>query len=105
MNRMIKRRNLWLMALLIFITCGLYFFYWLYFTKKEINAMGGQIPSLWYAVLPFLNIYFDYNYAKEYVRIIYQEKNDNAVIGFFLLIFFLPIVAPLIIQYDLNTYA
>jgi hypothetical protein len=101
-GNIIQRRNLWVMALLLFITGGFYFFYWLYVTKKEINALGGHIPSLWFAIFPFLNIYFDYQYAKEYVRIILKEDNTNAVILYFLLIFFLPIIAPLVIQYDLN---
>lgn len=105
MNGAIQRRNIWLIALFLVLTGGLYFFYWLYVTKKEINNLGGKIPSLWFAIFPFLNLYFDYWYAKEYLRIIRNDENTNSIILYFILILCLPIVTPMIIQNELNKRA
>jgi hypothetical protein len=101
----IQKRNLWIIALFLILTGGFYFFYWLYVTKQEINKLGGQIPSLWFAIFPFLNIYFDYWYAKEYLRVIRNDEETNSIIVYFLLILILPMVAPFIIQNDLNKRA
>ncbi len=97
-----QKRNLWVMLLLYIVTLGFYFFYWLYKTKEEINKIGGKIPTIIFAVIPFLNIYFDYRYAQDYVKYIRKSDDKGLIILFFLLIFCLPIFAPFIIQYDLN---
>lgn len=90
------------MLFLIVITGSLYFFYWLYVTKRDINGRGGKIPSFIFAIFPFLNIYFDYRYAQEYVRVVRKHEDQTLVILYFLMILFLPFMAPLVIQNELN---
>lgn len=100
-----QKRNLFVMFFLILITGTLYFFYWLYKTKEEINKIGGTIPTFWFAILPFFNFYFDYRYAQDFVKCVkHQENSTGLEVAYFLLIVFLPIIAPLIIQNDLNNY-
>jgi len=101
----IQHRNLLKMAFLLLITVGFYFLYWLYETKEEINTLGGTIPSLWSAILPFFNIYFCYRYAQDFVKYIQRKEDTGLVIIFFLLLLFVPIVAPFVIQNELNNFA
>lgn len=98
----VQKRSLWLMLVLMILTGPFYFFYWQYVTKRDINKLGGKVPSLWFAIFPFLNIYFDYRYAQEYVRIIRKQQDNILVWLYFLLILCLPIFAPFVIQYELN---
>ena len=98
-----QKRNLFVMFLLMLFTGTLYFFYWLYKTKEEINQQGGEIPTFWFAILPFLNFYFDFRYAQDFVRIVKRQSESTGLeIAHFVLIVFLPVVAPFVIQNDLN---
>lgn len=99
-----KKRSLVVMAFLMLLTGGLYFFYWLYVTKEDINRLGGNIPTFWFAVIPFLNIYFDYHYAYNFMRYIRHESDDFLVLVFCVLLVCLPVIAPFFIQHALNRY-
>lgn len=101
----IEHRKLLTMAILLLVTCGLYFLYWLYQTKEEINKLGGTIPTFWFAILPFFNIYFLYRYAQDFVTYIRRKKNTDLVVLYLLLLLLLPFVAPFILQNELNNFA
>ncbi len=100
----IQQRNLLTIALLLLITFGFYFLYWLYKTKEEINKLGGTIPTFLFVFIPFLNIYFFYRYAQDFITYVYQKEDTPLVIFFFLLLLFVPFVAPFIIQNELNNF-
>lgn len=42
---MIQRRDFWTVFLLSIITCGIYSYYWVYQTTKNINTMAGDDGS------------------------------------------------------------
>ena len=50
------RRDLLMMALLLFFTCGLYYIYWLYQTSKEIDEFTGErgVPPVVHLLLLFI---------------------------------------------------
>lgn len=107
MNKQVafEQRNLWLMLFLLIVTCGFYYLYWLYKTKNEINSVGGKIPTLWLAIIPFANIYFDYRYAQDFVKYIRHSEETIDAIVYFLLLIFLPGISAFVIQYQLNKYS
>ena len=78
MSKPIQQRNLLTMAFLLLITLGFYFFYWLYKTKEEINDLGGTIPTLWFVIIPFINIYFFYRYAQDFHKIYTSKRRYPA---------------------------
>jgi hypothetical protein len=42
-----KIRNLWIVALLLFVTLGIYYLFWYYRIKRELRAFGaGRDPTL-----------------------------------------------------------
>lgn len=52
-----KKRNLIAVLALTIVTFGIYYLFWLYFTRKEIVASSGNpkaIPSYWVLFAPFL---------------------------------------------------
>lgn len=100
----LKKRNLVGMFFLTLFTGCLYYLYWTYKTKEEINRLGGNIPTFLFALLPFFNIYFHYCYAREFVKYIMQQDDKALVIAYFLLLLLLPVISMFAIQYALNTY-
>lgn len=39
---MIQRREFWTVLLLSIVTCGIYSYYWVYQTTKDLNQMAGE---------------------------------------------------------------
>jgi len=99
---MVKHRNIFLVYLLTFITFGLYGLYWMVSTKEEINSFGATIPTAWLIIIPIANYYWMYKYAEGYSNFV---KKDNNAILWFLLMFFVGIIIPALVQSELNKYA
>lgn len=99
---MVKHRNIFLVYLLTFITFGLYGLYWYVSTKEEINSFGASIPTAWLIIIPIANIYWIYKYAEGYSNFV---KKDNNAILWFLLMFFVGIIIPALVQSELNKCA
>ena len=59
-----KNRNPIVVALLTFITCGLYFIYWLVATKQEMTKLGASIPTAWLILVPFVNLWWLWRWSK-----------------------------------------
>ena len=100
-NQNIKQRNIFVGALLTVITFSIYVIYWLVQTKKEINQMGGKIPTAWLIIIPFVNIYWFYKYSVEFAQTI--KKNDSGLLYFIVYLVFFP-AFPIIVQSALNKY-
>lgn len=99
----IKYRGLLFVFLMSLLTIGIYYLYWTYQTKEEINSLGGKIPTFILMFIPFVNIYFHYKYADSFVSVVEKKSNDtNSVAVTTLLLVFLPIVGILIVQNSLN---
>jgi len=99
---MIKQRNIVVVYLLSFITFGIYMIYWQVQTKKEINSLGGDIPTAWLLIVPIANIYWMYKYCEAYSQ--YVKRDDNAIL-WFVVYFFASIVMPALVQTELNKLA
>ena len=104
-NVMIKKRNLWIMLLLLIITLGFYAIYWFYKTKQEINLLGGAIPTFILFFIPIINLYFFYCYAKSFVNIVLKRYEFSDIIPYFFFITLLPGIAIFVLQYKLNKIA
>jgi len=96
-----KERNILLVYILGFITLGIYFLYWLYKTKNELNELGANIPSFILYFIPIANIYWLYKYTEGWTHV---TKKDDTVI-YFILFLFVGIIMPYLVQRDLNEIA
>jgi magnesium-transporting ATPase (P-type) len=103
---MIKRRNLWLMVLWTILTFGIYGIYWYYQTSDEIIRASGEKanPLLWTLLLfiPPIHVLSFWFYSQALGRLTH-EKNPPWLI--FLLFVFLPFLAWIPVQLDLNELA
>lgn len=59
-----KQRNPIAVALLPFITFGIYSLYWEVKTKGEMNKLGNDIPTAWLLIIPFVNIWWLWKYCE-----------------------------------------
>lgn len=104
--RPIKHRNLVFVAIMSLITFGIYFIYWVYSTKEEMNSLGGRIPSLILFFIPLVHIYFFYEYSKYFVTKVQKLPGDSInIIVFTAVMSFFPILGMMFIQNDLNALA
>lgn len=101
---MVSKRSLLKMGVLLVITFGFYYFYWLVSTKNEINSLGAQIPTGWLLIVPVANIYFLYRYAEGFCHYVMQDKGAG-VVSYFILVMLLPVVGIFVCQSRLNKLA
>jgi hypothetical protein len=99
---MIKRRDVVVVYILGFITFGIYFIYWAVQTKKEMNGLGGTIPTAWLLIIPIANLYWMYKYCEAFAT--YVKKDNNAVLWFILYVL-VGIIMPAIVQSEMNRLA
>jgi len=96
-----KERNILFVYILTFVTLGIYFLYWMYKTKNELNELGANIPSFILYFIPIVNIFWLYRYTKGWV---YVTKKEDAIV-YFILFWFVSIVMPYLVQKSLNEIA
>lgn len=106
-----KKRNIVVMLLLTFITCGIYNLFWSYLARQEFRELSGYEnvnPGLEVFLMiicfPYA-FYWLYLFSSQIAR--YQAENglpvkDNSLINLVLAIFGLGIVSELLIQDQLN---
>lgn len=94
-----KRRSPAAPLLLPFITLGIYSIVWAVKTKTEMNAAGSKIPTAWWIIVPFVNIWWMWRYS---VGVAEFTKNGLSDVGAFLLQFFLGNIGQCIIQVKFN---
>ena len=94
-----KGRTPLLVFLYSLITFGIYFLYWLVVTKEELNKKGADIPTSWLLIIPFVNWYWLYRFARGFSEKITKDK-DYAV--WFLLLLFGGWLAAPVFQYEIN---
>jgi hypothetical protein len=102
LNMEIKERNIVSIYLLGFITFGIYIIYWLVQTKKEMNSLGGDIPTAWLLIIPIANIFWMYKYCEAFAV---HVKKDNNTLLWFLVYILIGIIMPAIVQSELNKLA
>ena len=86
--------------LLTVCTFGIYALIWAIKTKRALNQHGGAIPSAFYAILPVVNLYFSYKYARAYVAIVKKSTRDQDVLCYF----FMPIMGQYVISLLFNSW-
>src|SRR3989344_6278654 len=59
-----QKRNPIAVALLPFVTFGIYSIYWLVKTKGEMNSLGAKIPTAWLIIVPLVNIWWMWKYSE-----------------------------------------
>ncbi|MFW6450235.1 MAG: DUF4234 domain-containing protein [Nanoarchaeota archaeon] len=98
----IKKRNIVLVYIFMFITFGIYHIYWLVSTKNEINSLGAKIPTGWLLIIPIANIFWIYKYSEGFATVL---KKDNNTVLWFVLFLFISIIMPAMVQSQLNKLA
>lgn len=78
-----KQRNPIAVALLPFITFGIYGIYWEVKTKGELNAKGATIPTAWLIIIPIVNYYWLWKYSEGVEKV--TNGKMSGVIAFILL--------------------
>jgi ABC-type transport system involved in multi-copper enzyme maturation permease subunit len=87
---------------LSFFTFGIYPFIWLVKTKNEMNRYPGvYIYPAWYLLIPFLNLYWLWLFAKGVSTVTNRPRNTNAI-EIICYILFLWCFGMAVIQSDLN---
>ena len=76
-----KNRSLPVVIILSLFTGGIYQIIWYVKTKIEMNKIGGQIPSAWLIIIPFVGIYWLWKYYAEGVRL-FQSANYKGTMVF-----------------------
>lgn len=89
-------------VILSIVTLGIYAIYWIVKTKREINGLGGKIPTAWLIIIPLANIYFIYRYSEDFSILV---KKDNSPILWFLLWMVIGPVAMILMQIEFNKLA
>ena len=80
---MTKRSPVAVFFLSIF-TLGIYIIVWRVKTKGEMNRLGSNIPTAWLIIIPFVNIWWLWEYAGGVEKI--TNKAMSQVVAFILLI-------------------
>ena len=91
---MTKRSSIAVFFLSI-ITFGIYIIVWRVMTKNEMNRFGANIPSAWFMIIPFVNIWWLWQYS-EAVEDITKEKLSKVVA--FLALILIPSIGDAICQ-------
>lgn len=105
-------RNPALVLIFSFITCGIYFLYWLYVTADELrnylndSSINPGIDLLISIICAPYVIYWMYKYGKlltaAQVKAGISPAEDNAILYLILSILGLPIISALIMQSGIN---
>lgn len=104
-NVKIEYRSLVFVLLMSFLTLGIYYIYWLYQTKEEINKLGGDIPTFFFAILPIVHFYFSYEYANNYVTHVAKQPDNTVFTIFLTLIMSFTPFGIIVVQQGLNKLA
>ncbi|MCA9332867.1 DUF4234 domain-containing protein [Candidatus Saccharibacteria bacterium] len=94
-----KNRSPIAVALLPFVTFGIYALYWEVKTKGEMNELGADIPTAWLIIIPFVNIWWMWKYCEGVEKV--TGGKLSGVLAFVLL-FLLSVIGAAIIQNEFN---
>ena len=95
---MTKRSPIAVFFLSIF-TLGIYIIIWRVKTKGEMNRLGSNIPSAWLIIIPFVNIWWLWEYAGGVEKV--TNKAMTQVVAFILLVL-LSAIGDAVIQDSFN---
>ncbi len=69
--------------LLIGVTFGIYGLVWFVKTKDEMNALGAEIPTAWYLIIPLLNLLWFWKYSQGVEKV--TRQGTSAGLAFVML--------------------
>jgi hypothetical protein len=101
-DRKIEKRSIAAVYVLSILTLGIYSLIWTVKSKRDINALGGDIPTSFLLIVPFANIYWLYKYSEAFSSKV--KKDDNKVLWFCVNLF-AGIITPFFVQSELNKIA
>lgn len=96
----LKNRSPVAVLLLPLITFGIYQIVWYVKTKNEMNQLGATIPTAWLVIVPFVNIWWLWEYSGGVERV---TKNGLSQVTSFLLVLLLGSIGDAIVQNSFNT--
>ena len=94
-----KKRSPVLVFLFSILTLGIYYTYWIIVTKDMLNKKGADIPTAWLLIIPFVNWYWLYRFAKGFSKVVMKDNSPGI---WFLILLFGGVLAAPIIQYEIN---
>jgi len=97
-----KKRSIAAVVILSVVTLGVYCIVWSILTKREMVALGAEIPTAWLIIVPVANIWWTWKYSVG-VEKVTNGDNKSAVV--FLLLFLLGIIGIAIVQSFFNRLA
>jgi hypothetical protein len=99
-QREIKNKSLFLVYLYSIVTFGIYYLVWAVKSKRDMNAIGANIPTSWMLIVPIVNIYWQYKYFAGYSA---TFKNGKGTALYFILHAFTGgLFTPFLVQSELN---
>lgn len=111
---MIQQRNIAVCIILSFITCGIYGFYWLACLTNDANTVsgtngtsGGMTVLLTIVTCNIYGLYWGYKQGEK-IDLAKQKRgipSSNSNVLYLLLCLFIPIVAWVLMQNELNNLA
>ncbi len=97
-----KKRSIAAVVILSIVTLGIYSIVWSVLTKREMVALGAQIPTAWLIIVPVANIWWTWKYSAGVEKVTNSENNTAVV---FLLLFLLGVIGIAIVQSFFNKIA
>jgi hypothetical protein len=96
-----KKRNVFLVFVLSFITFGIYYLVWAVKTKNEMNRLGEKIPTAWILIIPIIgSIWWLWLYSKGVEHVTHGKVNGIVA---FLLLYLLGAIGAAIMQDAYNS--
>src|SRR5260221_9865286 len=81
------------------ITFGIYAIVWIVKTKDEMNRLGADIPTAWFLLIPFVNIWWYWKYSAGVEKVTNKGLSQGVA---FLLVWLLSIIGFGIFQDSFN---
>ena len=101
----LERRSIGWTYVFIIITLGIYYYYFLYKTKEEMNEeFKGSIPTFWLIIIPIANIYWLFKYAECFSLKVRGKGGDDVALSFIIIWFLGALVTPWYVQSELNKF-
>ena len=103
-KREIKFKNPFFVYLFTIITFGFYGIVWQVKSKRDMVAIGADIPTSWLLIVPFANFFWTYKWIAGYCHL---KENGNPLLHFIGAVLFFPyaLCLPYLIQSEINKHA
>lgn len=103
-KRVIKYKNPWMIYLYSIASFGIYGLVWQIKSKRDLVALGANIPTSWLLLVPFANLVWMYKWIDGYCHV---KGKDSGFLLFVGSLFFFPIamILPYLIQSAINEHA